>query len=145
MAPSLPKTFKAAVWKKANDKLTIEDVELKEPEQGQILVKVLANGVCHTDAMVQSGALGNSFPIIPGHELVGNVVAVASGEKKWKVGDRVGGAWHGGHDGNTSKPGKGSEVTDTSHQVSAKHATVACSRCAVMRPSMASTEMAGVS
>ncbi|KAL9606099.1 MAG: hypothetical protein Q9179_000725 [Wetmoreana sp. 5 TL-2023] len=102
MALTLPKTYKAAVFKKANDKLTIEDVKLKQPEQGQVLIKVLATGVCHSDAMVQSGAMGSPYPIIPGHEMIGEVVAVGSGEKKWKVGDRVGGAWHGGHDGNAS-------------------------------------------
>lgn len=59
MAPTLPKTYKAAIFKKANDKLTIEDVELKQPEQGQVLIKVLATGVCHSDVMVQSGAFGN--------------------------------------------------------------------------------------
>ncbi|KAF3041854.1 hypothetical protein E8E12_000291 [Didymella heteroderae] len=40
-----------------------------------------------------------SFPRIPGHEMIGDIVAVGVGEKKWQVGDRVGGAWHGGHDG----------------------------------------------
>ncbi|KAI4232762.1 MAG: hypothetical protein L6R40_007308 [Gallowayella cf. fulva] len=99
MAPTLPKTYKAAIFKKANDKLTIEDVELKQPEQGQVLIKVLATGVCHSDVMVQSGAMGSPYPIVPGHEMIGDVVAVAQGEKKWKVGDRVGGSWHGGHDG----------------------------------------------
>lgn len=59
MAPTLPKTYKAAIFKKANDKLTIEDVELKQPEQGQVLIKVLATGVCHSDVMVQSGAMGS--------------------------------------------------------------------------------------
>ncbi len=38
-------------------------------------------------------------PIIPGHEVIGTVVAVGPGEKRWKEGDRVGGGWHGGHDG----------------------------------------------
>ena len=38
-------------------------------------------------------------PMIPGHEVIGDVVAVGHGEKEWKVGDRVGGPWHGGHDG----------------------------------------------
>ncbi|KAL8970976.1 MAG: hypothetical protein Q9197_003516 [Variospora fuerteventurae] len=110
MAAALPNTYKAAVFKKADDKLTIEDVKLKEPEQGHVLIKVLANGICHTDAMVQSGAMGSPLwvdlaigkcllPIIPGHEMIGTVAAIASGEKKWKVGDRVGGTWHGGHDG----------------------------------------------
>lgn len=38
-------------------------------------------------------------PIVPGHEIVGHVAAVGDGESVWKVGDRIGGAWHGGHDG----------------------------------------------
>lgn len=59
MAAALPNTYKAAVFKKADEKLTIEDVKLKEPEQGHVLIKVLANGICHTDAMVQSGAMGS--------------------------------------------------------------------------------------
>ena len=42
---------------------------------------------------------GVSSPIVPGHEMVGTIAAVGPREKKWKVGDRVGGAWHGGHDG----------------------------------------------
>ncbi|KAL9040130.1 MAG: hypothetical protein Q9180_002102 [Flavoplaca navasiana] len=99
MAPSLPKTYKAAIFKKANEKLTIEDVELKQPEQGEVLIKVLATGVCHSDVMAQTGAMGTPYPLIPGHEMIGTVVATGAGEKKWKVGDRVGGPWHGGHDG----------------------------------------------
>ena len=56
---SLPKTYKAALFKEVNAKLTVEDVELKEPGPGEVLVKVLACGVCHSDANVQNGALGN--------------------------------------------------------------------------------------
>lgn len=59
MAPTLPKTYKAALFKKAHDKLTIEDVELKQPEQGQVLIKVLASGVCHSDTMVQDNVYGS--------------------------------------------------------------------------------------
>lgn len=59
MAPNLPKTYKAAIFKKANEPLTIEDVELKEPVEGEVLIKVLATGVCHSDAAVQAGAFGN--------------------------------------------------------------------------------------
>jgi threonine dehydrogenase-like Zn-dependent dehydrogenase len=68
----------------------------------QVLVKVLAVGVCHSDSVVQEGLFGNSFPIIPGHEIIGNVVAVPDSENQWKEGDRVGGPWHGGHDGEYS-------------------------------------------
>ncbi len=45
-SPSLPKTYKAAFFEKANSPLVIKDVELKMPGAGQVLVKVLASGVC---------------------------------------------------------------------------------------------------
>lgn len=61
MSPSLPKTYKAAVWKNKDEDLTIEERELKEPEAGHVLVKVLANGVCHSDALVRNGGMGNSL------------------------------------------------------------------------------------
>jgi NADPH:quinone reductase-like Zn-dependent oxidoreductase len=38
-------------------------------------------------------------PMTPGHETIGDVVAVGPGELVWNIGDRVGAAWHGGHDG----------------------------------------------
>lgn len=57
----------------------------------KVLVKVLACGVCHSDAAVGFGAFGNSFPIIPGHEIIGEIAAVPASEKRWKEGDRVGG------------------------------------------------------
>ncbi|KAH8592184.1 putative alcohol dehydrogenase [Bisporella sp. PMI_857] len=96
---SLPKTYKAAVIEEANAPFVIKDLELKLPTAGQVLVKVIATGVCRSDNGVQLGAWGNSFPIVPGHEIIGDVAAVGEGETKWIVGDRVGGPWHGGHDG----------------------------------------------
>ena len=59
MSPSLPKTYKAAIFKEQNQPLTIEDVELKEPTEGEILIKVLACGVCRSDTHVQDGAMGS--------------------------------------------------------------------------------------
>jgi len=47
------------------------------------------------------------FPLIPGHEVIGTVVAVGPGEEKWKEGDRVGGPWHGGHDGTCKSCNRG--------------------------------------
>ncbi|KAI1102474.1 alcohol dehydrogenase [Jackrogersella minutella] len=95
---SLPKTFKAAVIEAAGKPIVLKDIELKQPGPKQILVKVLACGVCHTDVFEQGGFLGNEFPRIPGHEIVGDVVAVGSDVAKFKGGERVGGPWHGGHD-----------------------------------------------
>lgn len=96
MAPSLPKTYKAAVFEEKGTNFKLKDIDLKEPGKGQILVKVIACGVCHTDSFLQQGFLPNSWPRIPGHELVGDVVAVGDGVTRVKVGERVGGPWHGG-------------------------------------------------
>lgn len=96
---SVPKTYKAAVFEKASAPFALKDIDTVQPKKGEILVKIIACGVCHSDAGVCTGAFGNSFPIIPGHEAIGDIAAVGEGESKWKVGDRVGGAWHGGHDG----------------------------------------------
>jgi D-arabinose 1-dehydrogenase-like Zn-dependent alcohol dehydrogenase len=41
-------------------------------------------------------------PLVPGHEIIGRIVGVGEGVSGWKTGDRVGGAWHGGHDGEFS-------------------------------------------
>lgn len=104
---SLPKTYKAAVFEKANAPFVIKDVELTQPSANEVLVKVIACGVCHSDAVVQSGGFGNGFPIVPGHEVIGTVAAVGEGVQKWKVGERVGGPWHGGHDGTCKQCNRG--------------------------------------
>lgn len=96
MAPSLPKTYKAAVLDDKGTKLVLKDVDLKLPGPGQVLIKALACGVCHTDEFLRQGFLGNSFPRIPGHEVIGDIVAVGEGVTRVKEGERVGGPWHGG-------------------------------------------------
>ncbi|KAE9394931.1 GroES-like protein [Gymnopus androsaceus JB14] len=95
MSPSLPKTFKAAVVTSAGGNFEIIEKPLEAPKAGTILVKVLACGVCASDGMVKMGIV--PLPRIPGHEIVGDVVSVPAGESRWKVGDRVGSGWHGGH------------------------------------------------
>ncbi|KAH8894511.1 alcohol dehydrogenase GroES-like domain-containing protein [Thozetella sp. PMI_491] len=96
---SLPKTYKQAAFKTLGGGLTIEEVPLVMPEPDQILVKVEASGVCHSDVFVQHNLWGAGFPMVPGHEIVGRVAALGDGVVGWKIGDRVGGGWHGGHDG----------------------------------------------
>lgn len=79
---------------------TFQLVEREVPEAGpgQVRVKVLACGVCHSDMFVQSGGFpGLVLPRVPGHEIAGVVDAVGAGVTAWKVGDRVGVGWHGGH------------------------------------------------
>ncbi|KAI8189186.1 hypothetical protein K4K49_009477 [Colletotrichum sp. SAR 10_70] len=105
---SLPQTYKAAVIKSVRAPLEIVDQELKKPGPGQVLVKVLACGVCHSDVVVQEGGFGDGlFPRVPGHEIIGDVVAVGDGVSRFQGGERVGGAWHGGHDGTCPQCQKG--------------------------------------
>ena len=97
MAETLPKTFKAAVIGSKGQDLVLQDVDLHAPGPGHVLIKVVACGVCHSDRFLQQGNFGDGlFPRVPGHEMVGDVVAVGGGVTRFKVGERVGGAWHGG-------------------------------------------------
>lgn len=93
---SLPKTFTAASFEEEGTTLTLVEKELKKPGKGQLLVKVIACGICHSDAGVGTKALPVTLPLVPGHEIVGEVVAVGDGVTRFQKGARVGGAWHGG-------------------------------------------------
>ncbi|KGT94108.1 alcohol dehydrogenase [Erwinia typographi] len=89
------KTMKAAVVKAFGEPLVIEQVPIPEVGPGQLLVKVVATGVCHTDLHAAEGdwPVKPQPPFIPGHEGVGYVVAVGEGVKHLKEGDRVGVPW----------------------------------------------------
>jgi len=90
--------MRAAQVGKPNCPFEIVEREVPEPGAGQVRVKVEACGVCHSDAFVKSAAFpGMTLPRIPGHEIAGRVDAVGAGVTMWKVGDRVGVGWHGGH------------------------------------------------
>ena len=72
----------------------------REPDAGYARVRVQACGVCHSDAMTKEGGWpGIAYPRSPGHEIAGVIDAVGAGTDPWKVGDRVGIGWHGGHCG----------------------------------------------
>lgn len=93
---SLPKTYKQAAFKEMGGPLVLEQVPLKLPGKGEILVKVEACGVCHSDMFPKHNAWGAGFPLVPGHEYIGKVAAVGEGITGWKEGDGIGGCWHGG-------------------------------------------------
>ncbi|MEZ4384383.1 MAG: alcohol dehydrogenase [Nannocystaceae bacterium] len=72
--------------------------EIPEPGPGEVRIKVAACGICHSDAIVKFVAMpGITLPRVPGHEVAGTIDAVGEGANLWKVGDRVGVGWHGGH------------------------------------------------
>lgn len=72
--------------------------EIPEPGVGQVRVRVEACGICHSDALVRGGHFpGLTLPRVPGHEVAGRVDAIGPHVSEWRVGDRVGVGWHGGH------------------------------------------------
>lgn len=68
---------------------------LPAPGPGELLVEVLACGVCRTDLHVVDGEVAAKYPIVPGHEIVGRVVALGEGTTGFDLGDRVGVPWLG--------------------------------------------------
>ncbi|RYM10682.1 alcohol dehydrogenase AdhP [Sphingobium cupriresistens] len=88
-------TMKAAVVREFGKPLVIEEVQVPRPGPGQILVKIAATGVCHTDLHAAEGdwPVKPNPPFIPGHEGAGHVVAVGQGVTHVKEGDRVGVPW----------------------------------------------------
>lgn len=91
----LPKTMKAAVVPALGQPLDIREVPVPEVGPGQVLMRVRASGVCHTDLHAAEGdwPVKPSAPFIPGHEGVGEVAAVGAGVTHLKEGDRIGAPW----------------------------------------------------
>ena len=89
------KTMRAAVVHQFGQPLAIEEVPVPTAGPGQILVKIAASGVCHTDLHAAEGdwPVKPTLPFIPGHEGVGHVVAAGAGVSHVKEGDRVGVPW----------------------------------------------------
>ncbi len=81
--------IKAAVAHEQGKPLTVESVNLEPPRAHEILVRVVATGVCHTDLVVLAGHLPTPFPVVLGHEGAGVVEQVGSGITKVKPGDHV--------------------------------------------------------
>lgn len=80
----------------ALEEAALEAVEIDKPEPaaGQILLKVLACGVCHTELDQIEGRLRpGRLPVVPGHQIVGEVVEAGSGADRFAVGQRVGVTW----------------------------------------------------
>jgi len=81
---------RAAVARKAGEKLSLEEVDLEGPRAGEVLVEIKATGICHTDEFTLSGADPEGlFPAILGHEGAGVVVDVGPGVTSLAKGDHV--------------------------------------------------------
>src|SRR5574341_2082187 len=80
--------------------LELVERQIPEPGAGSVRVKVEACGVCHSDALAKEGLWpGIQYPRVPGHEIAGIIDAVGENVGAWRVGQRVGVGWYGGHCG----------------------------------------------
>jgi len=89
--------MKAAVVNAFHQPLAIEDRPIPEPGTGQVVVKIEASGLCHTDIHAANGdwPVKPSPPFVPGHEGVGTVTRVGAGVTRLQEGDRVAIPWLG--------------------------------------------------
>lgn len=82
---------KAYAAKSANELLAPFDFSRREPRAHDVQIEILYCGVCHSDIHQVRGEWGNStFPMVPGHEIVGRVISVGEHVTKFKVGDLAG-------------------------------------------------------
>ncbi|NOZ71771.1 MAG: Zn-dependent alcohol dehydrogenase [Chloroflexi bacterium] len=81
--------IKAAVLHQIGSPFEIETLDLEEPHAGEVLVKIKAAGVCHSDWYLQTGDTKHPLPVVPGHEGSGIVESVGEGVSRVKPGDHV--------------------------------------------------------
>lgn len=91
--------FRAAILRAVGQPLTVEEVDLKPLKAGDVLVRLRASGLCHTDLEVMEGSLAYPMPIVLGHEGAGVVEKVGEGVTMVAPGDHVVCSWnpHCGH------------------------------------------------
>ncbi|MCW2998307.1 MAG: zinc-binding dehydrogenase [Solirubrobacterales bacterium] len=93
-------TMRAVQVGEAGGPLELVEREVPTPAAGEVLVRVQACGVCHSDMFAVAGGFpGVTYPVVPGHEIAGVIDEVGAGVKGWEAGQRVGVGWFGGNCG----------------------------------------------
>lgn len=95
MNEAIPRTMRAAVLRDCSRGLEIERIRTPHPHAGEVLVRVSACGLCHSDLHIISGAIAFPLPAVLGHEVAGTIVEVGSGNEHTglRVGQPVVGAF----------------------------------------------------
>ena len=110
--------MRAVQVKNANGPFELVERDIPAPAAGQVLIKVQACGVCHSDAFTKLGAFpGIQYPRVPGHEVVGTVDKIGEDVPNWRQGQRVGVGWHGGHCGHCRSCRRGDFITCSNGQI----------------------------
>src|SRR5882672_9278352 len=95
---------------------------LVDPPVGRVRLRVEACGICHTDSVTMDGLMpGIGFPRVPGHEVVGTIDALGEGVSGWKIGQRVGVGFLGGHCGVCTSCRRGDFVNCSNQPISGAH------------------------
>jgi D-arabinose 1-dehydrogenase-like Zn-dependent alcohol dehydrogenase len=91
---------------------------VREPAARHVRVRVQACGICHSDSLTKDGGWpGIAYPRSPGHEIAGVIDALGAETDPWKVGERVGIGWHGGHCGRCESCRRGDFITCVALQI----------------------------
>ncbi|MCB1842653.1 MAG: zinc-dependent alcohol dehydrogenase family protein [Halioglobus sp.] len=99
----MARQMRAMVLEKPGEPLVLKTVPLPSPGRGELLIRVKACGICRTDLHVLDGDLNApALPLIPGHQIVGEVCAAGEASGKFAAGQRVGVPWLGGSCGSCS-------------------------------------------
>lgn len=107
-------TMRAIVVREAGAPLELEQREIPEARAGEALVRVHACGICHSDQLAKEGWYpGVTYPLVPGHEIAGEIAALGDGVQGWAVGQRVGVGWFGGNCGHCEWCRRGSLINCT--------------------------------
>src|SRR5207244_12152380 len=92
--PSDSDVFEAMVLAAARRGLEAAKRKIPSPGTGEVLIRVLACGVCRTDLHIVDGELtGPKLPLVPGHEIIGAVERFGEAADRFKTGERSGGGW----------------------------------------------------
>lgn len=98
--------------------LELVERQLSGPARGEVLVRVEACGVCHSDSFtVEGGYPGIDYPRVPGHEIAGRIEAVGEDVVPWEIGQRVGVGWFGGSCGHCDPCRRGDQISCVNGQV----------------------------
>jgi D-arabinose 1-dehydrogenase-like Zn-dependent alcohol dehydrogenase len=114
--------MKVALVPKAGAEFEIVEREIPSPASSQVRIRVQACGICHSDVLTKDGLWpGITYPRAPGHEIAGVIDALGDGVNRWKVGQRVGVGWHGGHDGTCLSCRRGDFITCVNGKIPGIH------------------------
>ena len=85
----MPRKSKAVVCRELNRPVVVEEIAVDSPKRGEVMVKIAACGVCHSDLSANNGTIPLPPPIVLGHEAAGEVVEVGEGVTSFKLGDHA--------------------------------------------------------